>query len=378
MLNMIRFGLCVVLVSAAAARGPAFAAQTSFYVGTCKPGKADFTAIQTAVNEVPPGSTIHVCPGTYPEQITITKPLTLQGVASGNNDAVIIAAPPGGQLTATIPLADSSTAQILVSNPGGPVDLSGFVVDGTGITEAYGLIESIAYNSASGVINHIAIKNIPPSENYSLGVSIQDDVGVSPSVTIESTSIDGSNSSSEFIVGIGANSTNATNSPGIITLSALNNVITSSGEGIQVYAGVAATLSGNVITGPGDGIDVFNNNQPLKITNNVVTGLRGLTLGNSTAGTVTLSGNTLVASLSGIALGDVTAATVSGNQLIGTYGSGVSVTGIDFGCSAITLTASGNTFISLSAALGNVLQDASFANAPGSYTNVQNIETLCN
>src|SRR5262245_31215985 len=43
-----------------------------------RPGVGDFTTIQAAVNNVPSGSTILVDPGTYTEQVTINKDLTLE------------------------------------------------------------------------------------------------------------------------------------------------------------------------------------------------------------------------------------------------------------------------------------------------------------
>ena len=56
----------------------------SFAVGTCKPSLPSYTTISAAVSSVPPFSTVLVCPDTYAEQVTISQPLTLQGVASGN------------------------------------------------------------------------------------------------------------------------------------------------------------------------------------------------------------------------------------------------------------------------------------------------------
>jgi hypothetical protein len=44
----------------------------------------NFTTISAAVIGVPAGSKIQVCPGTYPEQVTISQPLTLEGISSGN------------------------------------------------------------------------------------------------------------------------------------------------------------------------------------------------------------------------------------------------------------------------------------------------------
>jgi len=54
---------------------------TTVAVGSCT-SHIFFPSIQVAVNSVPSGSTIDICPGIYPEQVTITKKLTLIGVSS--------------------------------------------------------------------------------------------------------------------------------------------------------------------------------------------------------------------------------------------------------------------------------------------------------
>ena len=55
----------------------------TYYVGSCKTGA--YSTISAAVAAVPADSIIDVCPGTYPEQVVISQPLTLQGIASGGS-----------------------------------------------------------------------------------------------------------------------------------------------------------------------------------------------------------------------------------------------------------------------------------------------------
>jgi pectin methylesterase-like acyl-CoA thioesterase len=71
------------------------ASASAVVVGTCK-NLVTFSTIQAAINAVPSGSTVNVCPGTYAEQVTITKKLILTGVQAGTGDASVIVPPSGG------------------------------------------------------------------------------------------------------------------------------------------------------------------------------------------------------------------------------------------------------------------------------------------
>jgi pectin methylesterase-like acyl-CoA thioesterase len=97
-------------------------------VGNCEPGLPKYSTIQIAVDSVPPNSTIKVCPGTYPEQVTISKSLTLSGDSTGNNDAAIVTPPAGGFKANATEFGGSfpSAAQILVAgySNGSPVSPS--------------------------------------------------------------------------------------------------------------------------------------------------------------------------------------------------------------------------------------------------------------
>jgi hypothetical protein len=64
-----------------------------YAVGTCEPKLPSFSKIADAVSTVPADSIVEVCPGTYAEQFTISKALTLEGIRSGNSDQVVITVP---------------------------------------------------------------------------------------------------------------------------------------------------------------------------------------------------------------------------------------------------------------------------------------------
>ena len=108
--------------------------------GVRLPKLVSFASIQAAVIGVTPGSTIKVCPGTYYEQVTISQPLTLQGVVSGNAARAVIAVPALAQglqpnvtsaVTGVWTYIAQFAAQVLVQAPG-PVNITDITVDGTG------------------------------------------------------------------------------------------------------------------------------------------------------------------------------------------------------------------------------------------------------
>src|SRR5437660_1543854 len=95
--------------------GPAAVSET-VAVGICLPHLKIFPTISQAVSSVTPGSTIEVCPGTYPEQVIITQPLTLRGVQAGNADNPTITVPAGGLTKSVVAPTNSANMffQILV------------------------------------------------------------------------------------------------------------------------------------------------------------------------------------------------------------------------------------------------------------------------
>jgi len=103
----------------------------SITVGTC-PG-AQFPTIQQGVDAAPSGGTVLVCPGIYPEQVTISKPLTVAGIQVSTMDAAIIVPPAAGVAANTASLASGNpiAAQVLVHDAT-RVNLTNLAVDGTG------------------------------------------------------------------------------------------------------------------------------------------------------------------------------------------------------------------------------------------------------
>ena len=155
---MSRLCLCLFFCAALLAL-PVYAA-TPYGVGSCLP--QSFPTITAAINAVPAGSVILVCPGSYPEQVVITKRLTLEGVNTGTNSASIITAPPGGTVQNSTSLATGNpiAAQVLVDGAA-PVIIKNLIVDGSnnGITGCAPDLIGIYYRNSSGTVTNTAVVN---------------------------------------------------------------------------------------------------------------------------------------------------------------------------------------------------------------------------
>jgi hypothetical protein len=148
-------GICAILAVKASSAEVA--------VGNCRPHLVSYSTISEAVAAVPPGSTVLVCPGTYPEQVTINQPLTLKGLSDGLNSKAVITVPSGG-------LAPSSEQQLLVEAPDpfsslGPVDIINLVVDGSSSGVDCSMqaeFIGISYIHASGTLDNVEVRSQNP------------------------------------------------------------------------------------------------------------------------------------------------------------------------------------------------------------------------
>ena len=148
--------------------GVCFAAQTvhaaTFVVGTCKSG-THYTTIQAAVNAASTAgpSVVDVCPGTYNEQVTITKNrLTLAGIQAGTADFAALYPPIGGLATNGADIFGNQVAtQIFVKNASGVI-IKNLTVDGTGNKVAPCVpytMEGIYFQNSSGTITNNVVRN---------------------------------------------------------------------------------------------------------------------------------------------------------------------------------------------------------------------------
>jgi nitrous oxidase accessory protein NosD len=115
---------------------------------------ATFTSIQDAINAAIPGSVIRICPGTYREQLSINKSLSLEG----DNGAIVL---PNSMVANTTGFSGSPIAAAILVRDAANVEIEGLIVDtaNNGITECSPDLIGILYQNSSGSIEHNAVRN---------------------------------------------------------------------------------------------------------------------------------------------------------------------------------------------------------------------------
>lgn len=264
------------------------ASAATLIVGTCKAG-VRFATIQAAVDAAPAGSTIQVCPGTYPEQVVIDKQLVLKGISSGTAGVAVITPPATGLVpNFTGGMYTTVAAQLLVHDTTG-VSISNLTIDGTGAAcPAPAGWAGIAYESYSG---SITIKNVAVRNGSSYpdckGAAVLSELG--NNLTLQNSSIHGFYYGVVSSEGAGANIS--------------SNLITNGLRGIYVVGTAPATISNNTILG----ID-FPQDAAIFV----------VSLVNVIANNVTVSGNTVEGNTDdGIAFDSVINSKVTGNKVSG-------------------------------------------------------------
>ena len=141
------------------------ASARSLQVGTCT-AKSNFGTIQSAVDAAAAGDTVVVCPGDYPEEVTITKALTLRGINGKPLPRITI--PAGGAVANTTRMNGKSTAAQVLVSPATTADvtIANIIVDGSGnnITSCGLELIGIYYRNAGGTVYNSTAQNqlLPP------------------------------------------------------------------------------------------------------------------------------------------------------------------------------------------------------------------------
>ncbi len=275
-------------------------------VGNCttQTRPAPFATIQAAINaaQVTGGDTVAVCPGTYPEQIVISIPLTLSGLNANNSSAPVITSPPVG-LAASLGFG-SLAAHVAVTNPVN-VNINNLAIDSAGnnlpCANSSGNISifGIAYTArSSGTVKNVAVRNqfggTPPN---TCGTGLSIGIIEGSNVAIQNSMMEQFDFGGVYVLGANA--------------SVLNNMIMGPGVGtgftnlISFYDGSSGYATGNRL------IDL--NSAPV---NNSPIGSCGIAL-QKNAKPIEVSNNTIGSTQCGIALYGSNGNSITGNQIFG-------------------------------------------------------------
>src|SRR3974390_1536927 len=152
---------------------------------------ATFPRIQDAVNAASPGDVIHVCKGTYVEQVSIHIPLTI----AADNGAVLM---PSNMQSNTTSLFDAAPLAVaLLVSDATDVTIHGLIVDGAnnGTCGCSPDLFGIAFQNASGTVRRTTVRNFKLTGANLIGcqsgsgIFVESGGGQVSSVNVETNSI---------------------------------------------------------------------------------------------------------------------------------------------------------------------------------------------
>ncbi len=297
-------------------------------VGTCSPG-TPFPTIQAAVDAASNASTVKVCPGAYPEQVTINKSLTLTGLSLGRS--AVIVPPAGGFVLNGYSGSFPFAAQVLVQSATVTINNIGVDANSAGVScLRVGRWIGIAYQLASGSVKNSAIRNGPTCADSTAILaesttglkiandSIHDCVDCIALIGAANTTV----SSSAIIQGIVSYfGVDVKNSPGPTTIS--GNTISGIETGVYAVNSGGVSVTGNIITtNPyAIGIQLIGASNHLVQNNRISNANQAIAIDDTGAtGTNKVIQNTINDANCGISVGPSSVDTVSPNALYVTGG----------------------------------------------------------
>ena len=289
--------------------------------------------IQGGVDQVSPGGTVNVAAGTYVENVTIPKAVTLEGAGEGSTIVEPAISDPncggggGGSLCAggsNIILVQASDVTIhdMTLDGDNPSLTSGTVVGGADLDARNGIIED--YNSGTFdnttvydvTVQNIYLRGIYASSGGS-GFDFHDDTVDNVQADPASIAMFNFGGSGTFENNTVSNANDAISSNWSLGTDYLNNVVTSSGSGVHTdnnggFGGVADLIQGNSVSAcktDGYGIWTFAEYRDPTVTQNTVTGCAvGLAAAGSGSGThvTTFSDNVVDGTGASVSSGEIT------------------------------------------------------------------------
>jgi len=232
-------------------------------------GATLFKTIQGAVTAVAEGGTVTVEPGTYAEQVEITKDLVLKGAGAGKT--IIKAPEPVAAWEGSMP--DEARYAIVYVHDAADVQIEGITVDGQGKGDEIIGLTGIAFYNAGGSVRNSIIKSLRADSAFARqdgdGVFAQAESGKGP-FTLELTG----NTISDY-------QKNGIEISGAVNATILANAVKTeptsevAQNGIQLLYGATGKVIGNIVSGnqytgewaatgimlygSGTGVEVLNN-----------------------------------------------------------------------------------------------------------------------
>jgi len=136
---------------------------------------ATFSRIQDAIDAAFPGEVVHVCAGTYPEQLLVSKPIQIHGVPGAR------VAPVGMVANTTNPLSGAPIAAIAVVTRNATLDRLEFDASASGFSDCTTApqVMGIFFRGTSGSVRRSEVHDIPCPNGT--GVVVQ---GVGPLIQV--------------------------------------------------------------------------------------------------------------------------------------------------------------------------------------------------
>ena len=207
-----------------------------------------YMTIQAAVTAARPGDTINVCNGTYDEQVSVTKQLTIRGIDSNQmNQAIIM--PTNAVANSTSTTTGNPIAAIVLVNGTASVNLSNLTVDGSanGINGCAPTLVGVYYRNSSGTADSLAVRNIKLGTGLEgcqsgLGVFVQTGTGNQSKVTVSNCSVHDYQKNGITANEVGTNATIKGND--VAGIGATPNIAQ---NGIQVADGAVGMIDSNFV-----------------------------------------------------------------------------------------------------------------------------------